>query len=406
MLDFSIGSAAFGALLLIMPLLMNIKNQWRRYIFVAVNIMVFVLTLKSVYAGIFAVLWIVTPYLVAPLLVQESEHSISRFIKPLFYICMLVGFLYLMHYDWIIIFKKLPYFAALKFLGLSYLLFREVDYTMQYEYLKEMEVRITFVDYLNYVLNFYTIMAGPIMRYEEFVTDFYEEKAPLSGEDVLEQAHRILYGYVKVYVISSFMSWFATYWFGRIDQAGNFLKACIIYLLFAAFNALFIYFNFVGYCDVVAGGAALAGMKLRENFNKPYMARSMSEFWNRHHITLSEWIRDYIYSPVVKQFISGPFKKNLFAGQCAALFVTFLIAGTWHGTNLNYVVYGILEGIGVVIASVRKSKLQKKYGKKGYKEYEKKLPVAIFEHVWTMLYVALSFSFVGYDVIGFLAGKV
>ncbi|MCR5527109.1 MAG: hypothetical protein K6F39_06975 [Lachnospiraceae bacterium] len=386
---------------------MNLKREWRQYIFFIVNIVVFTLTLKSVYAGIIAVFWIITPYLMAPFLVQESEKSISRFLKPLFYILMLVGFLYLMHYDWIIIFKKLPYFAALKFLGLSYLLFREVDYTMQYEYLREMKVRITIVDYINYVLNFYTIMAGPIMRYEEFVTDFYDsEKPALDGNAVMDQAHRIIFGYVKVYVISSFMSWFASYWFGRISEAGNLAKAVIIYVLFAVFNALFIYFNFVGYCDVVAGGAALCGMTLRENFNKPYMARSMTEFWNRHHITLSEWIRDYIYSPVIKKLISGPCKKNLFAGQCAALFITFLIAGIWHGTNLNYVVYGLLEGLGVVISSVRKSKLQKKYGKKGYKEYEKKLPVIIFEHAWTMLYVALSFSFVGYDVIGFIMERV
>ena len=406
MLNFSVGTIVFGVLIFMMPLLMRISSKARPYIFLAVNAAVFLLTFNRIYAVVAAAAWILVPYFAAPLMV-ESDGRGNRYFRTIFYIAMIMVFLYFMHYDWIVVFRKIPYFKALKFLGLSYFLFREIDYTMQYGYLKENRVKISLFDYINYVTSLYTIMAGPILRYEEFVTDFYDEsKEELGTDGILDQLHRIIFGYFKLYVISAFMSWMSGYWFGRITEAGNIFKAFIIYLIFAGFNAGFIYFNFVGYCDVVVGAARLAGFKLRENFDKPYMARSMVEFWNRHHITLSEWIRDYIYSPIIKKLLSGPFKKQLFAAQCFALFMTFLIAGIWHGTNLNYVVYGLLEGLGVVISSVRTQKLKKKLGKKGLKEYEKQKRVIIFEHCWTLLYVAVSFSFVGYDVIGMLTGVV
>ncbi|MCR5777780.1 MAG: hypothetical protein K6G84_10265 [Lachnospiraceae bacterium] len=406
MLNFSVGSLVFAIIIILMPILMRLSWKMRPYVFLVVNTAVFVCTFNKIYAFVVAAAWILIPYFAAPLLVSTDEKG-NKYFRMIFYAAMLTAFLYMMHYDWIVIFQKIPYYKALKFLGLSYFLFREIDYTMQYGYLKETHVKLSFVDYFNYVTSFYTIMAGPILRYEEFVTDFYDETKPeLSADEILSQLHRIVFGYIKLYVISSFMSFMSGYWFGRITEAGNIFKAVIIYLIFAAFNAGFIYFNFVGYCDVVTGAARLAGMTLRENFNKPYMARSMVEFWNRHHITLSEWIRDYIYSPIIKALLSGAFKKKLFQAQCCALFMTFLIAGIWHGTNFNYVVYGLLEGLGVVISSVRTQKLKKKYGKKGLKEYENRKGVIIFEHCWTLMYVAVSFSFVGYDVVGLLTGVV
>ena len=134
----------------------------------------------------------------------------------------------------------------LKFLGLSYLLFREVDYTMQYAYLKESKVRLSLADYLNYLLSFYTIMAGPIMRYEDFVNDFYREDIPeLDTDRMLSVFQRIIFGYIQVYVISALMSSWSAYWFDRIPKAGNIFKSAVIYLIFSIFNALFIYFNLI-----------------------------------------------------------------------------------------------------------------------------------------------------------------
>ena len=405
MLDFSVGGLLFALLLVFVPIALRKGGRYRREIFLIINIAVFMLTFSDVLSALVAAAWILIPYFAAPLIASGGKRCMIA--RRAYYIVMICVFLYLMHYDWIMVFNYLPYSPALKFLGLSYFLFREVDYTMQYSYLKEMNLRISLADYLNYLLSFYTIMAGPIMRYEEFVTDFYKEDLrPIEKNEMLSVFQRILFGYVQVYVISALMSGWSAYWFDRVPKAGNIFKAIIIYLIFSVFNALFIYFNFVGYCDIVVGGAYLAGMTLRENFNRPYLARTMVEFWNRHHISLSEWIRDYIYSPIIKMLLSGAFRKKLFEAQCIALFATFLIAGIWLGTNLNYLVYGLLEGLGVVLSSLYTDKLKKKYGKKGFKEYEKRKGVIVFEHLWTLFYVCISFSFVGYDLIGLLRGMI
>ena len=401
MLEFSVGGLFFAILLIFVPVLLRYSGIYRREVFLTVNIAVFALTFKDVVSAAIAAAWILIPYYAAPIISNNGRKSVIA--RRIFYVLMLLVFLYLMHYEWIFVFKYLPYSPVLKFLGLSYLLFREVDFTMQYAYLKESKVKISLTDYLNYLLSFYTIMAGPIMRYEDFVSDFYREDPPeLDRDGMLAVFQRIIFGYIQV--LSALMSTWSAYWFDRVPKAGNIFKSAIIYLIFSIFNALFIYFNFVGYCDIVAGGAKLSGLTLKENFDRPYLARTMVEFWNRHHISLSEWIRDYIYSPIIKALLSGVLKKKLFEAQCVALFATFLIAGIWHGTNLNYLVYGLLEGLGVVLSSVYTNRLKKKYGKKGVKEYEKKIGVRIFEHVWTCAYVCLSFSFVGYDVIGLMMG--
>lgn len=403
MIEFSVGSLIFAVVLCLTPLLLRTVGEYRREVFLTINILLFALTFKSAVSAVVAAAWIIIPYYAAPLI--SGDGRIKAIIRKVFFIILIAAFLYLMHYDWIVIFRLLPYSPLLKFLGLSYLLFREVDYAMQYSYLKETGVKISLADYLNYLLSFYTIMAGPIMRYEEFISDFYkDEREKLTADKMLITFQRILFGYIEVYVISALMSGWSAYWFDRVPKAGNIFKALVIYLIFSIFNALFIYFNFVGYCDIVVGGAYLSGFSLKENFDRPYMARSMVEFWNRHHISLSEWIRDYIYSPIIKALLSGAFKKKLFEAQCIALFATFLIAGIWHGTNMNYVVYGLLEGLGVVLSSVYTNSLKKKYGKKGFREFEKRKGVQVFEHIWTCAYVCISFSFVGYDVISMLTG--
>ena len=225
-------------------------------------------------------------------------------------------------------------------------------------------------------------------------------------EDPLPLIKRIADGYFKVYFISALLKWGADIWFKKLSETDTVLKAVIIFFIFAVLNAWYIYFNFSGYCDVVIAAAALSGIHVHENFNRPYFARSVVEFWNRHHITLSEWIRDYIYSPVMKFLISHPFRHALFAGQCIALFITFLIAGIWHGTNMNYVAYGLLQGLGIVLSSLYTHTLRKHLGKKGFAGYEARRSVKVIENVVTLIYICLTFSFVGYDVIGMVKGII
>lgn len=410
---FSLGtdSLFFVAFLLLAVFLLRNKCKYREYIFLIINIVIYVCGCKGAGQMLTAALWICTPYLIVKVLQSPSVKgkglSLEK-IRPTLLFFMVAIYAYLMRYAVFTEVIKLPYSFTFRLLGLSYFLFREIDFIMQYDYLKECEIRVSFVDYLNYILSFYTLLAGPILRYEEFVTDFYDESlvTELDFGQTLKVLNRVVNGYVKVYVISAILGYWAKVWYDGLYNHSSALMAVIAFVIFAYLNGWYIYFNFSGYCDIVIGFAQLSGLKVHENFNQPYLAASVAEFWNRHHITLSEWIRDYIYSPMFKAFISGPFEKNIKMGQYVALFITFTIAGVWHGTDANYLVYGLFQGLGITVATIWKDKRKKLLGKEKNKAYEKSLAVKTVGRIVTWMYICLTFSFVGYDVVGLISNVI
>lgn len=394
MFDLSVGSWVFVAFMLMGPLFLRNNFKYRNLVFLCINLFLYIGSIKSTQQLLVAGIWIVLPFF----LVKLGEKWKAPVI-----ILMVACFAYLMQYDGIFQTLHIPYIFVFRILGLSYFLFRQIDFIMQYEYLREAGVRITFVDYLNYLLSFWTLLAGPILRYEDFVTDFYTEKEPLTKQEVFSCLNRALNGYLKVFVVSAIVMFYAKYWFdGLGNHGGSVIKIIGAYLIFAFLNGWYIYFNFSGYCDVVISLAKLSGFTVKENFNQPYLSRSVVEFWNRHHITLSEWIRDYVYSPLFKRLISGPCQKNIRLGQYLALILNFTIAGIWHGTTLNYLAYGILTGVGIVVSMLYQQILKKKLGKQGWKKYQANFFVKCMEICATWMYICITFSFVGFDVIGLL----
>ena len=395
MISLSTASLFMLALMAAGPLLLRHNNKYRAYILLFINLLVYVLGASSPLQLLIAALWVLLPYVLL--------RTIGRsFNKGLLIIPMVVIFAYLMKYDTIFELLHIPYAFAFKLLGLSYFLFREIDFIMQYDYLKEEGVRISLPDYLNYVLSFYTLLAGPILRYEEFVQVFYETVTPFEKGELLRLVNRIVNGYVKVYIISSLLGYWAGIWFDGLNNHSGIISTAAAFVVFAYLNGWFIYFNFSGYCDIVNGFAHLAHLPVHENFNQPYLARSVTEFWNRHHITLSEWIRDYIYSPFFKWLISGPCGNNIKLGNYIALFFTFTVAGIWHGTDANYLVYGLFQGLGIVVATWWKDHRKKWLGKERNKAYEKSLVFITIGRCVTWMYICLTFSFVGYDVVGWM----
>lgn len=392
MFELSVGSLYFFLFPLLGPIVLRNKLKIRPVLFLAMNLLVYVGGAKSALQLIVAGLFLLVPYFCV-------KYTGIR--KPLL-VGMVAAFVYLMQYDLLLAIVPQRVFFLFKILGISYFLFREIDFVMQYDVLKEEGVKITLLDYCNFVLSFYTLLAGPITRYQAFAEDFYKEQTPLTKDEVIKGLNRCVNGYLKVYVASGICGYLAKYWFDGLANHSNFITTAVAFVLFAYFNCWFIYFNFSGYCDVMVSAASLAGISIPENFNRPYLARSVVEFWNRHHISLSEWIRDYIFSPMFKGLISGPCQNNVMLGQCIALFLTFTIAGIWHGTDLNYLVYGLFQGLGIVVATVWKAKRKKLLGKERNKKYEKSLAAITLGRCITWMYISLTFSFVGYDVIGFL----
>ena len=397
MISFSTGSLYFACLIVIAPLLLRYRSRFRAFIFLALNVSVMIFTCRSLLQFAVTAAWVLVPYFML------RFFGGQKWCKPVLITALIVAFVYLAKYGFVFRLLHLSEILPFQILGLSYCLFREIDYTMRYEILKEEGYPLSLTDYCNYVLNFYTIMAGPILRYQAFFDDFYGEEGtgyiPLTKAQLFSDVNRVVNGYLKVYVVSAILDHYARGWFEGLGSHSDTLKTVGAFCIFAFLNCWFIYFNFSGYCDIVIGAASLSGMKIAENFNRPYFATSVVEFWNRHHITLSQWIRDYIFTPVYMWLLSAPLKKKVLAAQTIALFVTFFVAGIWHGTTIDYVMYGFFQGLGIAVATLWKAWRKKHFGKQRNKAYESNRAVIWLMRCVTWGYICLTFTFTGYPVM-------
>ena len=202
-------------------------------------------------------------------------------------------------------------------------------------------------------------------------------------------------GYIKVLVIGALANNVYQY---ALDKLNLFGFSFTHFLMMFYAYPVYLLMNFSGYCDIVIGSAKLSGFNLPENFNNPYLARNTVDFWNRWHISLSEWIRDYIYQPVFKFLISGIMKNSIVLAQYLSIFFTFLIAGLWHGTSINFIIFGLLQGIGMVLSLWYKDYIKKKLGKEKFKQYNKSNIAAATEIIVYFHYTCVSFIFIELDV--------
>ena len=393
MISLSVDNLWFIILVLVNPILFFCLKKKQSYIFFFINLSLFSLSMHSIIEGILGFIFVCFPYLYIFLK--------KKFKLPLYpaIVVMVVFFIYLKGYNWIltpILSHNLIF--PFEILGISYILFRCIDFMIHVE--SGQIGSYTFIEYLNYILSFWTIIAGPIQRFSDFKkqTLNYNE-AKLEKKDALLLLNRIINGYIKILIIGVFFKNFYDYACGRLQFTGY---TAISFITMFYSYPVYLYMNFSGYCDIVISTAKLAGFSLPENFNKPYLARNTIDFWNRWHISLSEWIRDYIYQPFFKYLISNPLRNFVSSAQYISIFITFLIAGIWHGTALNFIIFGLLQGIGMTISMFYRDVLKKKLGKSGYKKYSASKIVIIIETLLYFHYTCLSFLFIDINLISFI----
>ncbi|MDO5485635.1 MAG: MBOAT family O-acyltransferase [Sarcina sp.] len=194
---------------------------------------------------------------------------------------------------------------------------------------------------------FPSILQGPINRYDELASQLY---TPHRFDDrrFREGILRMLWGFFKKMVIAERASVIVNEVFGGFEQHRY---AGFTILVAAFFYGIQLYADFAGGIDIVAGASELFGVSIRENFRQPYMSRSISEFWQRWHMSLGNWMRDYVFYPIAlsKPFARmqkslrkkiGPYFGKVFPSFLAS-FIVFILVGIWHGANWKYVVYGI-----------------------------------------------------------------
>lgn len=270
-------------------------------------------------------------------------------------------FVYLQRYDFLYVVlpdEALP--RLLSTVGLSFLFFKIVHVVVD-AYGGTLD-RPDPLTYLNYCLNFATFAMGPIQRFQDYRAQWEGEQAALPDrfEPHLDAVTRILVGLVKVYV-------FAPFFETRAFQPDTDLAALNLtgFIVQSYAFWIFLFLNFSGYCDAVIGIGSLFGVRPPENFNRPYLARNISDFWQRQHRSLTLWLTDYIFTPLYKQLLStSRFTRHKLFAANASLAATMLVSGLWHGTTVSFLLFGLAHATWFVVYHTWDTLLQRQLGRR------------------------------------------
>lgn len=233
-------------------------------------------------------------------------------------------------------------------LGISFFTITQIAFLIDsYEGLAK---EYSLINYMLFTTYFPHLLAGPILHHKEMMPQFTNRwNWALKWSNIAKGLFIFSIGLFKKAIIAdSFSVWINT-GFHSVSTLNLFAAWAV-----SLGNTLQIYFDFSGYTDMAIGMSLLFNIKLPINFNSPYKALSLIEFWQRWHITLSRFITSYIYTPLIRSF-----KQLTFAKAMLATFITMLIAGVWHGANWGFVVFGGFHGIGLIINNYwRKTKIK------------------------------------------------
>ncbi len=193
-----------------------------------------------------------------------------------------------------------------------------------------------FLKFAAYKFFFAKLISGPITRYHKLANQFHNSRLP-TADIVAEGLWLIARGAVKKGILADHLGIFVDLCFGNLQRAGS----VDLWLATLAYG-LQLYLDFNGYVDIARGSAMLFGFILPENFDFPYFSTSIADFWRRWHITLGDWLRNYLYFPL------GGSRQGL-ARTCMNLIIVMLIAGIWHGAALGFLVWGALHGLALAV---------------------------------------------------------
>ena len=225
----------------------------------------------------------------------------------------------------------------LAFIGISYMSFKTIQIMLEISdgLIKE---KVSVKDYLQFLLFFPTVSAGPIDRSRRFLKEINDvmprkEYLELAGDGV----YRIILGLLYKVVLS-------TYVYQMLLALNN--TGTVVYSIkYMYLYTLYLFFDFAGYSLMAVGSSNILGIQTPMNFNKPFLSVDIKDFWTRWHITLSTWLRDFVFSRVLMQVIRKKWFKNRLHNATYAYMVNMLVMGFWHGLSVSYIVYGFYHGV-------------------------------------------------------------
>jgi len=374
-------------------------QQWRAGLLAACNAAFLSMLIPNAASWIVLGVFLLSGYAVAWLLCKwRSLMLLSAYI-----IALIAAFSVLRGYD--LITAHLPKSLtahAVSVVGLSYMLFRQIAFLVD-TFQGQIE-RMSLWTYANYQLNLFTLLSGPIQRYQDYSVQWEKLEPVLEDDQAVGRAYlRLLIGIIKLSLVATiFLSLYqrsmnalvpadgSISQLGRTAIVGHFLG--ILY-----FYPLYLYLNFSGYVDIVIAGASLLGVNLPENFDQPYLSRNVIDFWTRWHRTLGFWIRDYLFLPLYKGIAERwPERADSLAFLC--YFAAFFVVGIWHGPTANFVVFGLLQAIGVSAAKLWERHLLKRRGRAGLKRYLESSRIRVVAIACTLHFEFFSMLFFPVDV--------
>lgn len=341
----SVGFLIFFILVVSIYFLLAYKFRW---LFLLASSCIFYMAWKPVY--IFLILFSSAINYAMSLKINAAKDEIQKRNYLIISLSISLGILFIFKYLTLVndtIFSlcslvKINYpFETLNIIlpmGISFYTFQTLSYTIDV-YNGKIKPEKAFLKLLLFITFFPQLVAGPIERFDRLMPQLLK-KRKFNIKRAINGVQIMLIGYFKKVVIADRLAIAVNTVYNRPQNYSG------LYLFIATILFTFqIYCDFCGYSEIAIGCAKVFGIELMDNFNRPYLSKSIKEFWRRWHISLSAWLKDYIYIP-----LGGSRKGNI--KKYINLIITFLASGLWHGANWTFVIWGLLHGLYQVIGEI------------------------------------------------------
>ena len=230
---------------------------------------------------------------------------------------------------------KLSFLNIILPIGISFYTFHSLSYIIDIYWGKITPTK-NYIAYASFVCFFPQLVAGPISRAGDMLPKFLRKRV-VDYEKILEGVSQIIFGFFKKIVVADSIALYVDNSYNNLHVISDFQI-----LLSVLFYSIQIYCDFSGYTDIALGLGKIFGIEFKLNFDRPYLSKNFSEFWKKWHISLSSWLRDYLYIPLGGNKY-GNFNTN------RNLFLTMLLGGLWHGASYNFIIWGSLHGLYLVL---------------------------------------------------------
>jgi D-alanyl-lipoteichoic acid acyltransferase DltB (MBOAT superfamily) len=289
-------------------------------------------------------------------------------------------------------------------IGLSYILFRFLQLLID-RFQGSLPRLPTFLDFLAYIIYFPALISGPVHKYDEFNNSLIER--PIANRDFSGSYKKLLNGIFKALVMAPLVQqvfYLTSYYIflGRGTELPTGWAKILVrdtipiqaaVPLSLVIYPIYLYFNFSGYTDIVIAVSSFFGISLPENFNRPFKARNVSEFWSRWHISLSDWFKNYLFNPMIGSLTAlVPHRQASSIISVFTIFSVFFLIGLWHGSTLVYVYYGLYLGVSAAVHRCYQIAMVKWIGQKAFRNLGKNAIYSHFCRVLTFGYFSMALS--------------